>query len=135
MCREGELRVGDGIITLEEMSEVRRGQVVAFVMDTRRCAAAVELARGADLLVCESTFAAADAELADRHGHLTSVEAAEIAVAAGVRRLVLTHFSRRYPDIAPLLAEARALHDDVVAAHDGMVVALPPREPRPGTVD
>lgn len=43
----------------------RRGQKFAFIMDTRLCDAAFELADDADLLVCESTFADADAALAD----------------------------------------------------------------------
>src|SRR3954469_19147137 len=52
--REGRLDVGGRTVTVEEVSEPRAGQSFAFVMDTRRCAAAVELARGVDLLVCES---------------------------------------------------------------------------------
>ena len=126
--REGSLHVGSRRIALEELSEPRPGQSVAFVMDTRWCDAALELAAGVDLLVCESTFLDVDRDLAERYGHLTARQAGELARAAGARRLVLTHFSQRYGDSAePFLAEAAAVHDDVVAAEDGMRVAVPKR--------
>jgi ribonuclease Z len=108
--------------------------VFAFVMDTRMCAAAVELARGADLLVCESTFLERDAHLAEAYGHLTAAQAARIAAVAGARRLVLTHFSQRYgDDTEPFLREAEAVFGDVVAVRDLDRVAVPPRGPAPAS--
>jgi len=105
-------------ITLDEVSVSRPGQRMAFVMDTGICDATVELAAGADLLVCEATFASADADLARRYRHLTAADAGRIARDAGARRLVLTHFSQRYRDVRPLVEEAAAFVDDVVAAED-----------------
>ena len=70
--REGPLRLGGRTVRLEEVSEPRPGQSVAVVMDTGRCDGALALARGVDLLVCESTFLHADADLAERYGHLTA---------------------------------------------------------------
>jgi ribonuclease Z len=96
-----------GGTTLEEVSEPRPGQRFAFVMDTRMCDAVHALADGCDLLVAESTFLAADADLARDHGHLTADQAARAAAGAGVRHLVLTHFSQRYPDPAAFAQEAR----------------------------
>jgi ribonuclease Z len=101
--REGRLRG----VTLDEVSEPRPGQRFAFVMDTRACDAVGELADGCDLLVIESTFLDADAALARDHGHLTAAQAAATAAAAGVRHLVLTHFSQRYTDPAAFEREAR----------------------------
>jgi ribonuclease Z len=63
--------------------------------------------------------------MAYAHGHLTSVEAAEIAARAGAKRLVLTHFSQRYTDTTPFVDEARAVFADVVAADDLDRFALP----------
>ncbi|SDQ34865.1 ribonuclease Z [Quadrisphaera sp. DSM 44207] len=125
--REGVLATPDGQVRLEEVSAPRPGQRFAFVMDTRVCDGARALARDADLLVIESTFAAADADLAAAHAHLTSRQAGEIAAAAGARRLVLTHFSSRYADVGALGEQARAVHPDVVVAEDGARVAVPPR--------
>jgi ribonuclease Z len=48
------------------------------------------------MLVCESTFANAEAALARDYGHLTAGQAGQIAARARVRLLVLTHFSQRY---------------------------------------
>ncbi|HVW31172.1 MAG TPA: ribonuclease Z [Acidimicrobiia bacterium] len=126
--RQGSLRTAAGrTVTLEEMSEPRRGQVFAFVMDTRLCDAAFELAAGADLLVCESTFLERDADLAAAYGHLTAAQAARVAAEAGARRLVLTHFSQRYPAEAEFAAEAGEIFPDVVAARDLIRVPVPPR--------
>jgi ribonuclease Z len=87
-------------VTLAEVSEPRPGQRFAFVMDTRLCDAVPQLADGCDLLVIESTFQDQDAGLAEEYGHL--------ARDAGVRHLVLTHFSQRYPDPGGFEAQARA---------------------------
>jgi ribonuclease Z len=125
--REGSVRVAGGTVRLEEVSAPRPGQVFALVMDTRRCPAAVELARGADLLVCEATFLDRDADLAERYAHLTARAAAELAREAGVRRLVLTHLSQRYALPDEHLAEASAVFPDVVVAEDLDRIAVPPR--------
>jgi ribonuclease Z len=125
--REGSLVTADGPVTLEALSEHRPGQVFAFVMDTRLCDGAVALAEGADLLVCESTFLDRDADLAAAYGHLTATQAARLAVEAGARRLVLTHFSQRYPDDAAFANEAGAIFPDVVVARDLDRVPVPPR--------
>ncbi|MET0491039.1 MAG: MBL fold metallo-hydrolase [Acidimicrobiales bacterium] len=125
--RDGELEVGGRRVTVDEMSEARPGQVFAFVMDTRRCPAAVELARDADLLVCESTYRTGEEDLAEAHGHLTAGQAAEIAREAGARRLVLAHFSHRHPDSAVFALDARPVFPEVVAADDLTWVAVPAR--------
>jgi ribonuclease Z len=127
LMREGRLEVGGREVRLEDVSEPRPGQSFAFVMDTRVCENAVELARGADLLVCESTYLSSEAREAHDHGHMTAAEAATIAREAGARRLVLTHFSQRYKEIEPFIEEAAAIHPDVVAVNDGDVVKVPRR--------
>ena len=114
-------------VTLEDVSTERAGQAMAFVMDTAPCQAAIDLATGVDLLVAESTYLESEAELAANYGHLTATQAASIARQAGVRRLVLGHFSARYADNEGFLAEAGSVHDDVVVAEDLAVIAVPPR--------
>ncbi|GAA4604538.1 ribonuclease Z [Actinoallomurus liliacearum] len=129
--REGAVTAPSGrTVTLEECAVPRPGQKAAFVMDTRVCDAIAPLAAGADLLVIESTFLDADARLADEYGHLTAAQAGAIAAAAGVRRLVLTHFSERYPAAEqPRFAEeaAAAFDGDIVVARDLDRVPMPPR--------
>jgi ribonuclease Z len=123
--RAGELMVDGRRVTLDEVSEPRAGQNFAFVMDTRLCDAALALARDADLFVCESTFLDSERDLAHDYRHLTAKQAAEIARDAGARRLVLTHFSQRYPDDTAFLAEARTIFADVVIARDLLTVGVP----------
>ena len=126
--RDGKLARDGAWIDLADVSAPRRGQKFAFVMDTRLCDAAFELADDTDLLVCESTFADADAALADDYGHLTAGQAGKIAAAAGARRLVLTHFSQRYADTAQLLRDAAATYGgDIVVAADLDRIEVPPR--------
>ncbi|MFD5658021.1 ribonuclease Z, partial [Streptomyces hirsutus] len=123
--REGTL---DGI-ALEDVSEVRRGQRFAFVMDTRLCEGVQALAEGCDLLVIESTFLDEDEELAVEHGHLTAGQAARVARDADVRHLVLTHFSQRYSDPEEFERQARAAGyaGELTVARDLLRVPLPKR--------
>ncbi|MEU6892098.1 ribonuclease Z [Streptomyces sp. NPDC046557] len=123
--REGVL----GGVTLEEVSEHRPGQRFAFVMDTRLCEGVDALAEGCDMLVIESTFLDEDVALATDHGHLTAGQAARAARDAGVRHLVLTHFSQRYADPAEFERQARAAGFDgeLTIAADLVRVPLPKR--------
>ncbi|MET7610350.1 ribonuclease Z [Streptomyces seoulensis] len=123
--REGSL----GGVALAEVSETRRGQRFAFVMDTRLCPGVHALADGCDLLVIESTFLNEDMKLAEEHGHLTAGQAATVARDAGVRHLVLTHFSQRYSDPAEFGREARAagFEGELTVARDLDRVPLPKR--------
>ncbi|RFU85160.1 ribonuclease Z [Streptomyces triticagri] len=125
--REGVL---DGV-TLEEVSAPRPGQRFAFIMDTRLCDGVHALAEGCDLLVIESTFLDADARLAADHGHLTATQAATAARDAGVRHLVLTHFSQRYPDPEAFEREARAagFTGELTVAADLLRIPVPSRTP------
>ncbi|MGV9317842.1 ribonuclease Z [Streptomyces sp. NPDC003660] len=123
--REGSL----GGVALEEVSETRRGQRFAFVMDTRLCPGVRTLADGCDLLVIESTFLDEDVTLAEDHGHLTAGQAATVARDAGVRHLVLTHFSQRYSDPTEFERQARAagFEGELTVARDLDRVPLPKR--------
>ena len=123
---DGRIIRGDSLCGPEQP-----GHSVVYCTDTVFCEAAVELARGADLLIHESTFAHADADLAYARGHSTSTMAAQTALAAGVRRLVLTHFSARYVPGNPttpddLLAEARAIFQVTDLARDFLSIDVLP---------
>jgi ribonuclease Z len=104
----------------------RTGRRVVITGDTRPCDATVEIARGADLLVHEATFAEEEAQRAQDTGHSTAREAAEVAARAGVKRLVLTHLSARYTrDTADLEREAREIFPATTIARDGMEIDIP----------
>jgi ribonuclease Z len=126
--RAGSVAVDGRVVRLEQVSEPRPGQRFAFVMDTRLCDAVGELARDVDLLVIESTFLDRDAALAREYGHLTAAQAGAVAAGAGVRTLVLTHFSQRYRDPNAYAEEAGAhFGGEIVVAEDLARVPVPPR--------
>jgi ribonuclease Z len=107
--------------------------VVALCTDTTWCPAAVDLARDADLLVHEATYAECHADLAVQRKHATASMAAGVAQEAGARQLYLTHFSPRYETGSPvtvdgLLAEARAIFSATDLAEDGLRVPIPARQ-------
>ena len=112
------------------------GRRVAYCTDTIYCEGAVALARGADLLIHEATYAQRDEELAHRAMHSTAAMAARVAAEAGVGRLILTHISPRYfagRDAEPndLLREAREIFPDTDLARDLMTVDVPRHSPTP----
>jgi ribonuclease Z len=106
----------------------RPGRTVVLTGDTRPCAATVEAARGADVLVHEATFGDEEAERAVETGHSTAREAAAVAAEAGVGTLVLMHFSARYSrDASDLGREAKESFEQTVVGKDGMELEIPYR--------
>ena len=99
------------------------GRSLAYCTDTVFCERAVELARGVDVLIHEATFAHQDAEMAYQRQHSTSTMAAQTALLAQAKQLIMTHFSPRYApgnsiQLDDLLAEARTIFPNTVMARD-----------------
>ncbi len=104
----------------EVLGPPRPGKVVSYCLDTRPCANAVKLAASADWLIHEATFTEDHLEESHHFGHSTAIQAAEIAREANAQRLLITHFSSRFPDVRPLLEEARSIFPETYAAEDLM---------------
>ncbi len=115
---KGELIIEGRKVRLDDVSHVQIGDVVAVAIDTLPCQAAIDLARGAKLFLCESTYLESHRDLAERHHHLTAKQAAEMAKAAGAEMLVLTHFSARYQDAEVFLKEAKPIFPNTFVAED-----------------
>ena len=126
--RQGFIEVGTKTVRLGDVSVHKPGQSVAFVMDTRPCQAAVDLAQSADLLVCEATFTEDQKEEAQKLGHMTAKQAATIAREAGVKQLLLTHFHWRYASAEPFLEEAKGIFENTLIAEDGQRVPIARRK-------
>lgn len=122
----GRLQRGEAV-TLEDGRRIephevvdpdRPGRRVAYCTDTGPSDNARELARQADLLVHEATYTEDMSDEAVERGHSTAAEAARVARDANARHLLITHYSPRYEDVEPLLAEARAIFPNTTAARD-----------------
>lgn len=129
LIRNGSIEIDGRVVHLDDVSLFKPGQGFALIMDTRMCDAAIDLARGADLVVCESTYLSSEEREAWAHGHLTAKQAGIIAREAGARRLVLTHFSQRYGSTKPFVEEAKSAwpEGDIIAVRDGDRVPVPKR--------
>lgn len=103
-----------------------KGKTLAIFGDTAPTPQALELAAGVDLMVHETTLEAALEEKANGRGHSTTQQAAQLAKAAGARRLIATHFSSRYlsHDMPRLLEECRAIFPATELAYDMAVFTL-----------
>ncbi len=99
------------------LGAVQRGTKLAYVGDAARVDNLVEAVQGADALVIEATYLFGDSDLARKFGHLTAQQAAELAYAADVGHLFLTHISQRYP-ASLMLEEARAIFPRTTVAGD-----------------
>jgi len=99
------------------LGPLERGTKLVVVGDTGRTDNLVEVARDADALVIESTYLDKEADMATEFSHLTARMAADLATKAGVKKLILTHLSRRYRE-KDVLTEAQALFPAVSVARD-----------------
>jgi ribonuclease Z len=136
----GKLKRGEVVTLLdgrringaELCGETQVGRKFAYCTDTIFCENAIALAQDADLLVHEATFAHQDADLAYQRLHSTSTMAAQVALGARVKRLMMTHFSPRYAPgnaivLDDLLQEARAIFPNTSMAYDFLVQDIPRR--------
>lgn len=115
-----DIRLEDGSVvrSSDVLGPPRRGKSIAYCLDTRPCPMSVQLARNVDLLIHEATYSDEFAAEAQTYGHSTAAQAARTALDAGARRLLITHFSSRYPDASSLLQEARGIFPDTALAED-----------------
>ncbi len=114
-----EMIVDDKSYSLGQLREwvltEHKGESIAYTTDLvyeeSSVQSLIEMIRGCDTFVCESTYADEDAELAAKHFHLTASQAAQIAADAGVNKLMLFHLSKRYTKEGTdrLLEQARAV--------------------------
>jgi ribonuclease Z len=116
----------------ELCGETQIGRKFVYCTDTIYCDNAVELAQDADVLVHEATFAHADAEMAYQRLHSTSTMAAQTALGAQVKQLIMTHFSPRYAPgnaiaLPDLLTEAQAIFPATLMAKDFFTYEIPRR--------
>lgn len=100
----------------------------AYCSDTRYSDAVVQAVQNCNLLYHEATFTHELIRRAEQTFHSTAKQAAEVALKAGVKKLVLGHFSARYRDESILLNEACEVFSNTVLANEGMTFTVPASE-------
>jgi ribonuclease Z len=115
---------GRVILPASVLGEARPGRKVAISADTAYSQSVVEAARGADVLVHEATFSEDERERARETLHSTAAQAAEVARAAGVGLLALTHLSNRYFG-GEIEREAREVFPEAVVPRDLDIIVVP----------
>ena len=111
-------------ISPDDVSSIVKGKKITFIMDTSECQNANDLAKGADLLICESAYSSKLEEKAVTNKHMTAAQAAHMATGAGAKKLILTHFSQRYKTVDDLEEEARTIFPESVGSYDFMKIKL-----------
>lgn len=114
-----EITLPDGrVVTPEDvLGPLQKGVKVVVTGDAGRTDDILESCRDADALVIESTYLDEEAEMARQFSHLTARQAAELAIKANVKKLIITHISRRYRE-KDVLKEAQAIFPNTVVARD-----------------
>lgn len=115
---KGEIEINGKKIKLSDVSWVRKGDVLAVVIDTKYCQQAIDIAKDAKVLISESTYTEENRDLARKYLHMTAKEAATVAKEANAKQLILTHFSARYRDTSVFEKEAKEVFENVGVAED-----------------
>lgn len=115
-----ELEDGRVLCGQDFIGPPQKGRIITILGDTRYCEASIQLAQDADVLVHEATFGAEDPQQAHDYYHSTTEQAANIALQANVKQMILTHISSRYQGEACkiLLEEAKRVFPNTEIAAD-----------------
>ena len=120
-------------ITLEDGTVIENSELTylpftpksyAYLSDTSRSAVAARRIKGVDLLYHEATYTKEFARDAKERGHSTAADAAQRAVAAEAKALIIGHFSSRYKSPEALLAEAKEIFENTQHAEEGETYTL-----------
>ena len=125
--RQGEDWVSpDGIVVPNDKLTTAADAAIsyAYCSDTKFSKRVIKYVEGVDWLYHEATYDDSLHVKAHKRYHSTALEAATVAREAGVKQLILGHFSKRYLDETPLLDEARAIFPNTRLANEGMVIDL-----------
>ncbi len=117
---DGTVRFTNASLTLKP----RKSRSYAYCSDTAYDERLVNIIREVDVLYHETTFMEADRDKAEETLHSTAAQAAHIARLANCERLLIGHFSARYIEMEPLLAEAQAVFINTELALEGKTFTL-----------
>ncbi|MDE1860359.1 MAG: ribonuclease Z [Candidatus Micrarchaeota archaeon] len=122
--KKGSIRIGRKVIRIGAVTKLQRGKAVVYAADTRPVKSVARIAKGADLLIHESSYADEHRHLAAERMHSSASDVARIAKTAGVKQLILTHISARYKSAEGIEKSARKVFGNTVVADDGYSVTV-----------
>ncbi len=120
----GVVEVEGKKVKYEDVTYVQEGKKIVYTGDTMQCASIASNAKNADLLVHDACFLDKHKEHAREKQHSTCLQAAQNAKKAGVKKLLLTHFSNRYDDLQVLLTEAKSVFENAELASPGKEILI-----------
>ncbi len=122
-----KIKVGTKTFTQKDVmdySKGRKGRKIVYVSDTLPVKESIGNAKGANILIHEATFIEEQSERAKESMHSTAKQAAQIAKKAGVKKLILMHFSARKNEEETILKEAKKEFKETIAARDFDTILL-----------
>lgn len=119
---KGKARVGDKLVNLKDVSHTVRGKKIVYSGDTEICDNLRTIAREADLLIMDCTYFEDEGDK-KAHRHASMPEIVRMVSEEGVKRTILTHISRRYPDAEKLRSIVKH-HAGLELAEDFMTVTI-----------
>ena len=108
----------NGVRPEQVLGPTIKGSSISYTGDTVKAESVAEGSKSVSVLIHESTYMSSDSELAKEHFHSTALQAAETAKECGASCLILTHVSQRYNDLNDVVAEARTVFENTLAAED-----------------
>ena len=119
LARGKDIQFNGKTIRASQLTYKQEGRKITFILDTRVNDNAIKIAKNSDLLICESTYMKEEKDLAERYGHLTAGQAADIAKKSNSKKLVLLHISQRYEyKEKAILQEAKKVFKNTIIAED-----------------
>ncbi len=120
-----DIKIGKATLKAKEATYLQKGKKIVVILDTAMNQNAVEIAKNASLLICESSFSKDEEDKAEEYFHLTTEQAAGIAKESMAEQLVLVHLSQRYEKSEnKILAEAKKIFPRTKLAHDFMKLEI-----------
>jgi len=117
---DGKIKVGKKIVKINQIAKKRLGKKIVYSGDTEISKSLFQFAKGADLLIHDATFA----ESIEERPHASALDVAKMAKRYEIKKLILTHLSRRYKDPKEVLKTAKTAFKNVVVAEDLMRITL-----------
>jgi len=117
---------GQTVTPSQVLGPPRKGRKFSYVTDTRYLSSIAKEVENSDLLICEGMFERELEETAAEKKHMTSTQAARVALDGKVKKMGLIHYSPRYTDneLKVLLSQAREVFPDTVLTRDRMVFPI-----------